>query len=105
MLFWCVGNFCHANGSWTMNGDAPLGWLMFFTLAAGVVVAAGMFLSFLRSRHNREVAAYAVQGNGGSRGVEPSGAAAELGGLLAVALVAMVLLAFGYRSHSGMQIS
>src|ERR1700761_8643783 len=88
-----------------MNGDAPLGWLMFFTLAAGVIVAAGMFLSFLRSRHNREVAAYALQGNGGSRGVEPSGAAAELGGLLAVALGAMVLLAFGYRSHSGMQIS
>jgi hypothetical protein len=28
---------------------------MFFTLAAGVIVAAGFFLSFLRTRHNREI--------------------------------------------------
>src|ERR1700761_751376 len=88
-----------------MNGDAPLNWLMFFTLAAGVVVAGGLFMAFLRSRHNREVAAYALQGDGQSRGTEPSGAVAELGGLLIAALIAMVLLSFGYRSHSGAQIS
>ncbi|MFT4119059.1 hypothetical protein [Bradyrhizobium sp.] len=88
-----------------MTGDAPLSWLMFFTLAAGVIVAAGFFLSFLRSRHNREVAAYALEGNGRSRGVEPSGAGAELAGLFAVALIAMALLTFGYRSHSGTAVS
>jgi hypothetical protein len=74
---------------------------MIFTLAAGIVVAGGFFLSFLRSRHNREIAANALGGDGGSRGVEPSGAGVELGGLLVVALIAMALLAFGYRSHSG----
>lgn len=84
-----------------MSGDAPLSWLMFFTLAAGVVVAAGMFLAFLRSRHNREIAAYALEGDGRSRGAAPSGAGVELGGLLAVALIAMALLTFGYRSHAG----
>jgi hypothetical protein len=88
-----------------MSGDALLSWLMFFTLAAGLVVGAGIFLVFLRSRHNRELAAYALEGHGGSRGVEPSGAGAELGGLLAVALIAMVLLVFGYRSHSGTSVS
>jgi hypothetical protein len=84
-----------------MNGDAPISWLMFFTLAAGIVVAAGIFLSFLRSRHHRAIAARALQGEGQSRGVEPTGAGLELGGLLAVGLIAMGLLGFGYRSHSG----
>ncbi len=84
-----------------MNGDAPIGWLMFFTLAAGIIVAAGLFLSFLRSRNNREIAAHALQGDGRSRGVEPSGAAPELFGLLAVALVAMALLSFGYNGRQG----
>ncbi len=84
-----------------MNGDNPISWLMFFTLGAGIVVAAGLFLSFLRSRHNREVAANALQGDGHSRGVEPSGAAPELLGLCAVALVAMALLGFGYNSRQG----
>ena len=63
-----------------MSGDAPLNWLMFFTLAAGVIVAGGLFLAFLRSRRNREIAAYALQGDGRTRGVEPSGAGVELGG-------------------------
>ncbi len=69
-----------------MTGDAPLSWLMFFTLAAGIVVGAALFLSFLRSRHNRGIAAYALEGDGKSRGIEPSEAAAELGGLLAIAV-------------------
>jgi hypothetical protein len=84
-----------------MRGDAPLNWLMLFTLAAGLLVAGGLFISFLRSRHNREIAANALEGDGRTRGVEPSGAGAELGGLLAVGLIAMTLLVFGYRSHSG----
>src|ERR1700760_1580171 len=84
-----------------MNGEAPISWLMFFTLAAGLVVAAGFFLHFLRSRRNRAIAATALGGNQPSRGVEPDGAGAELGELLAVALIAMALLAFGYHSHAG----
>ncbi len=84
-----------------MQGDAPLSWLMFVTLAAGVIVAGGFFLAFLRSRHNREIAAYALEGDGRRRGAEPSGAGAELGGLFLVSLIAMALLTFGYRSHSG----
>ena len=84
-----------------MNGDAPLSWLMFFTLAAGVIVVAGFFLQFLRSRHNRAVAASALGGEHHSRRGEPDGAGVELVGLFVVAVVAMALLAFGYHSHSG----
>jgi hypothetical protein len=84
-----------------MSGDAPLNGLMFFTLIAGVVIGAGLLLAFLRSRHNREIAAVAVRGDGYSRRGEPSGVGAELGGLLALAVLAMSLLAFGYRSHPG----
>jgi hypothetical protein len=84
-----------------MHGDAPISWLMFFTLAAGVIVAAGLFLSFLRSRHNRAIAATALGGEDRSRGIEPDGAAAELIGFLVVAFIAMALLAFGYHSHAG----
>ena len=51
-----------------MSGDTPISWLMFFTLTAGIVVGAGLFLNFLRSRHNRDVAAYALEGDGHSRG-------------------------------------
>ena len=50
-----------------MNGEAPISWLMFFTLAAGLVVAAGFFLHFLRSRRNRAIAATALGGNQPSR--------------------------------------
>jgi hypothetical protein len=35
----------------------------------------------------------------------PNGVGAELGGLLVVAIVAMALLAFGYRSHAGSTIT
>jgi hypothetical protein len=84
-----------------MNGDAPISWLMFFTLAAGIVAAAGFCLSFLRSRHNREVAAYTLEGDGRSRGIEPSGAAPELVGLFAIAMIAMALLTYGYHGSQG----
>ena len=57
-----------------MKGDAAISWLMFFTLSAGVVVGAALLLSFLRSRHNREIAAYALEGDGRSQRGEPSGA-------------------------------
>ena len=88
-----------------MTGDAPITWLMFFTLAAGIVVAAGMFIAFLRSRHNREIAAYALEGDGRSRALEPSGAGPELVGLLVIALVSMALLTTGYRANSGTMVA
>lgn len=74
---------------------------MFFTLGAAVIVAAGLFLQFLRSRHSRAVASTALGGDQQSRGGTPDGAGAELAGLLGVALIAMALLTFGYRSHDG----
>ena len=88
-----------------MNGDAPISWLMFFTLAAAVIVAAGFFLQFLRSRHNRAVASAALGGDQPSRGSAPDGAGPELAALLVVALLAMALLTFGYRSHGGSEVA
>ncbi len=82
-----------------MAGDAPISWLMFFTLFAGLVVGAGLVVSFLRSRHNREIAALALEGDGRSRRLEPSGAGAELIGLLSAALIAMALLTVGYNAR------
>ena len=60
-----------------MSGDAPISWLMFFTLSAGIAVGAALFLGFLRSRRNREIAAYALEGDGRSQRLEPSGAGTE----------------------------
>ena len=82
-----------------MAGDAPISWLMFFTLVATLAVGAGYFIYFLRSRHNREIAALALEGDGRSRGGGPSGAGAELFGLFAIALVAMGLLTAGYSAR------
>src|ERR1700749_5146995 len=90
----------HAERICLMQGDQPISWLMFFTLGAGIVVAAGLFLNFLRSRHNREIAALALEGNGRGQGMAPSGALPELAGFLVVALIAMGLLTAGYQSHS-----
>lgn len=86
-----------------MIGDAPISWLMFFTLAATIVVGAALMIGFLRSRHNREIAAVALEGDGRSRGLEPSGAGPELLGLLAVALIAMALLTTGYAARRDMK--
>jgi NADH:ubiquinone oxidoreductase subunit K len=88
-----------------MKGDAAISWLMFFTLSAGVVVGAALLISFLRSRHNREIAAYVLEGDGRSRRGEPSGAGVELLALAAVAAVAMALLAFGYTSRGDMKVT
>jgi len=38
-----------------MQGDNPVSWLMFFTLAATVFIIAGAFIYFLRSRTNRRL--------------------------------------------------
>ena len=47
-----------------MQGDAPISWLMFFTLAATTFIIAGGFIAFLRSRTNRQIAAEALEGDG-----------------------------------------
>jgi hypothetical protein len=99
MRHWCPIATETTNSETDMSGDAPISWLMFFTLTAGIAVGAGLFLNFLRSRHNREMAAYALEGDDRSRGVAPSGAGPELIALLAVAVIAMALLTFGYNAR------
>ena len=83
-----------------MQGDNPISWLMFFTLASGVFIIAGSFIYFLRSRTNREIAANALEGDGSGKGVVPSGAAPELLGFAAIVLALMALLAIGYSNKS-----
>jgi hypothetical protein len=83
-----------------MQGDNPISWLMFFTLAATVFIIAGAFIYFLRSRINREIAAATLEGNGSKVGATPSGAGPELIGIAVLALAVMALLATGYRGKS-----
>lgn len=86
-----------------MQGDQPISWLMFFTLVAAIFVAGGVFISFLRSRTNRHIAAEALEGNGSRAGATPNGAAPELIGVAVLALVVMALLTTGYRSKSNFE--
>lgn len=86
-----------------MIGDQPVSWLMFFTLVAGVIVAAGAFLYFLRSQRNRDIASDALLRDGAGRGSTPSGAMPELAGVAAIALVAMGLLFAGYTSKPAVE--
>jgi hypothetical protein len=83
-----------------MQGDNPISWLMFFTLAATVFVVAGAFIYFLRSRTNREIAANALEGNHSGVGATPSGAGPELIGFAVLALAVMGLLTMGYAGKS-----
>jgi hypothetical protein len=83
-----------------MQGDNPISWLMFFTLAATTFVIAGSFIYFLRSRTNREIASEALAGNNSRAGATPNGAAPELIGFAVIALAMMGLLATGYASKS-----
>lgn len=83
-----------------MQGDNPISWLMFFTLASTAFIIAGAFIYFLRSRTNREIAAEALEGNGSRVGATPNGAGAELIGFAVLALAVLGLLATGYNSKS-----
>ncbi|HLG81983.1 MAG TPA: hypothetical protein VKY22_13270 [Bradyrhizobium sp.] len=83
-----------------MQGDNPISWLMFFTLAATVFIIAGAFIFFLRSRTNREIAAAAIEGNSTATGATPSGAGPELIGLAVLAIAVMGLLTLGYEGKS-----
>ena len=83
-----------------MQGDNPISWLMFFTLAATTFIIAGSFIYFLRSRTNREIAAEALEGNSSRVGATPNGAGPELIGFAVIGLAVMGLLAAGYASKS-----
>jgi len=83
-----------------MQGDNPISWLMFFTLAATTFVIAGSFIYFLRSRTNREIASEALGGDNSRVGATPNGAAPELIGFAVIALALMGMLATGYASKS-----
>jgi hypothetical protein len=79
-----------------MQGDNPISWLMFFTLAATVFIIAGAFIYFLRSSTNRDIAAEALEGDRSRIGATPNGAGPELIGFAVIALAVMGLLATGY---------
>ena len=83
-----------------MQGDNPINWLMFFTLAATTFVIAGSFIYFLRSRTNREIASDALGGNGSQVGTTPNGAGPELVAFAVIGLAVMGLLTAGYASKS-----
>jgi len=83
-----------------MQGDNPVSWLMFFTLAATTFIIAGAFIYFLRSRTNRDIAAEALQPNQSRSGATPHGAGPELIGFAVIAIAAMGLLATGYSGKS-----
>jgi hypothetical protein len=83
-----------------MQGDNPISWLMFFTLAATVFVIAGAFIYFLRSRTNRDIAAEALAGDNSRVGAMPNGAGPELIGFAVIGLAVMGLLTAGYASKS-----
>jgi hypothetical protein len=58
-----MARHCHSDltdGGCEMQGGNPISWLMFFTLAATVFIIAAAFITFLRSRTNREIAAAAL---------------------------------------------
>jgi hypothetical protein len=87
-----------------MHGDAPVSWLMFFTLAAGMFILAGAFIRFLHSEKNRDIAAQALAGDNSPRiAATPNGALTDLAGVLVFALVVMGLLAFGYSRKSSFE--
>jgi hypothetical protein len=83
-----------------MQGDNPISWLMFFTLAATTFVIAGAFIYFLRSRTNRDIAAEALAGDNSRVGATPNGAGPELIGFAVIGLAVMGLLTAGYASKS-----
>lgn len=82
-----------------MESQTPISWLMFFTLVAGVVIAAAIFLRFLHSRRNREIAEGAIVGTGPRARHNDSGALPELAGVFLFALIVMGLLFAGYRTR------
>lgn len=87
------------------TGDQPITWLMFFTLAAAVVIVAGAFIFNLRSRTNRAIAERALEGKGVHGGKVPDGAAPELIGFAVIALAVMGLLTAGYHARGNVRVA
>lgn len=88
-----------------MAGDQSISWLMFFTLAAGIVVAGFAFLAFLRSQRNRDVAQHALVQGGNQGHAAPQGALPELAGVAVIGLIAMALLVTGYSRKPSVETS
>jgi hypothetical protein len=87
-----------------MQGDAPVSWLMFFTLAAGIFIIAGAFIRFLHSHRNRDIAAEALAGDNSPRvAFTPNGALPDLAGVAVFALIVMGLLTLGYSRKSSVE--
>jgi hypothetical protein len=87
-----------------MQGDAPVSWLMFFTLAAVMFIIAAVFIRFMHSQRNRDIAAEALAGDNSPRvAATPNGALTDLAGVVVFALVVMGLLAFGYSRKSSFE--
>jgi hypothetical protein len=82
-----------------MAGDQPVSWLMFFTFAATIFIIAGAYISFLRSRRNREIAADALAGGDHPRVDKGAdGALPDLLGITLFAFIAMALLMVGFKT-------
>ncbi len=87
-----------------MQGDAPVSWLMFFTLAAGIFIIAGAFIRFLHSQRNRDIATEALAGDDAPRvAFTPNGALPDLAGVAVFALIVMGLLGLGYSRNSSVE--
>jgi hypothetical protein len=87
-----------------MQGDAPVSWLMFFTLSAAIFIIAGVFIRFLHSQRNRDIAANALAGDSSTRvAATPNGALPDLAAIFVFALIAMGLLSFGYSRKSSFE--
>jgi hypothetical protein len=87
-----------------MQGDAPVSWLMFFTLAAVMFIIAGVFIRFMHSQRNRDIATEALAGDNSPRvAATPNGALTDLAGVVVFALVVMGLLALGYSRKSSFE--
>jgi len=74
---------------------------MFFTFAATIFIITGAFIYFLRSRHNRDIAANALAGGDHPRvNKGADGALPDLLGITVFAFINMALLAVGFKSKS-----
>ena len=83
-----------------MQGDAPVSWIMFFTLAAGILLSRALFIRFLHSQRNRDIAANALAGDNSPRVALRRMARCQISWAWVFAVIVMGLLAFGYSRKS-----
>lgn len=101
----CFSDHCNTITKEAEVGDQAISWLMFFTLASGIVIASVAFLAFLRSHRNREIAEATLVGAGPRARRHDIGALPELVGLVVFALIVMSLLFVGYYKRDGQRIA